>query len=131
MDKETICIYTFIISFLIVAVYILNNGMRETFLPYSIYPKTFTTMLLEDTFVFKNPIKINEFHKRRILHPTWSIGSYKQETNNRRDLETPCNGRELRYDMCEELYKKKKTPEYCQVSPPNKNCRRINYYCKK
>jgi len=62
------------------------------------------------------------------LYPVWSVGSYKQKTNNIKYWPQPCNGTAAPADVCGGLYKKIIPEDRC-TPPPQRNCRRVNYYC--
>jgi len=104
---------------------------RENFVDSGIYPKSVTQPILTNSYPLKTPGGLSSWNysSQWKLFPIWSVGSYKQKTNNVRYWEQPCNGTAAPADMCGGLYNKKKTPSDCIPPPPIRNCRRVNYFC--
>ena len=101
-----------IVCFLILAIlYIIlddNLDNKEGFVSYGIHPISSNKPLLENNYPLKIPgvLSNSEYKEQLELFPAWAVGSYKQKTNNIKNLEHPCN----------------------ELNIPSRNCRRVNCY---
>jgi hypothetical protein len=125
-------LYCLLFCFSVLAIFFLYFNHRETFIPHGIYPKSVTTPLLSGFFPLKRPGTLSHYtyESQSKLYPKWSVGNFKQETNNKKNWETPCNGTASPADTCGGLYNKIKVVEQeCMPPPPQANCIRVNYFC--
>lgn len=132
--------FLLIIGFLGIMFIVLKNK-KESFMSKSIYfsknvnpgnyPVSVTKgILYGDYKQKKNKSGLSNYNSNSglVLFPDVALGSYKQETNNKRYWETPCNGSSIPPSFCGGLYEKKIHTETFPA-PPKSNCLRVNYYC--
>ena len=64
------------------------------------------------------------YHNTAIIY----VADLIKSTNNKKYWSTPCNGTTSRADMCGGIYKEQHC-DHAPILPPNKHCRRVNYFC--
>jgi hypothetical protein len=127
-----VSLHSLLFCIAVLAIFSLYFNHRETFIPHGLYPKSVTTPLLSGVYPLKVPGTLSHYtyESQSELYPKWAVGNYKQETNNKKNWESPCNGTASPADMCGGLYKKTKVVEQeCMPAPPASNCLRVNYFC--
>ena len=85
--KRGLILKVSIIILIIFLVFLLFNGTDRIYVPYSIFPKEIDIKLdgdkLEDEKDILKRSRENFFNNKDYdLHPLWSVGKYRQETNN-------------------------------------------------
>tara|TARA_R110002073_G_scaffold74385_1_gene181914 strand:+ start:4916 stop:5311 length:396 start_codon:yes stop_codon:yes gene_type:complete len=130
MNKHDIFMNGIIICVLILGIMMVLTDIREGFIPHGKINEV-DNPLLTNYYPLKTPGGLStwNYSSQWKLYPTWSLGSYKQETNNTKKWTQPCNGTAAPADMCGGLYDTIDVEEECLVNPPSRNCRRVNYYC--
>ena len=129
MNKDW-CLKFIIAALAILGIYIILNNKKEGYTNLSQSKFPYDELLLESFYETKeNPglsnMNMDEAYK---LYPSFAIGSYAQTTNNKKYWSTPCNGTTSRADMCGGIYKEQHC-DHAPILPPNKHCRRVNYFC--
>ncbi len=120
-----------IFTIMILGILMVLHDSRESFVDAGLYPKSVTKPILTNSYPLKTPGGLSSWNysSQWRLYPIWSVGSYTQKTNNIKYWPQPCNGTAAPADVCGGLYKEKKVPPSCIPAPPQRNCRRVNYYC--
>ena len=104
---------------------------QEPFSGVGLYPESEDQGLLAPTYKMKKNPGLSNYSAENAwkLYPSYTVGSYKQITNNKRYWDSPCNGYSTPADMCGGLYEKKNITIPKKLPAPSKNCLRVNYYC--
>lgn len=118
--------------------YVVGNN-KETFETFSSapFPTSADTGLLYPGYKMRNNPGLSEFgmEKAYKLYPTYAVGSYAQETNNKRYWDSPCNGWTTPPEMCGGLYKPSNMSEKSRckanIAKNEWTCNRVNFYCSK
>ena len=120
-------IFTIMILGILMVVY----DCREGFIDSGVYPKSVNKPILTGSYPLKTPGGLStwNYSSQWNLVPIWAVGSYEQKTNNIKNWPQPCNGTAAPADVCGGLYNEKKVPPACIPAPPQRNCRRVNYFC--
>lgn len=106
------------------------SNRRESFISPGSFPTSVTRPLLSDAYQEKVRRGLSAYSGSTAwpFYPSYQVGNYAQETNNKRYWPLPCNGWSIPPTTCGNMYVPK-TFEPTQPSPPPDNCRRVNYYC--
>jgi hypothetical protein len=120
-----------VILTLLLGILIVLGGKKEGFLSSGSYPASVDNpMMVDSKYPYRTPGGLSDenYSEQWKLYPVWSVGSYKQKTNNIKYWPQPCNGTAAPADVCGGLYKKIIPKDRC-TPPPQRNCLRVNYYC--
>lgn len=120
-----------VILALLLGILIVIGGKKEGFLSRGAYPTSVDNpMMVNSEYPYRAPggLSNENYSEQWKLYPIWSVGSYKQKTNNIKYWPQPCNGTAAPADICGGLYKKITPVDTC-TPPPKRNCQRVNYYC--
>ena len=120
-----------ILIIMVLGILMVIYDSRESFLGSGAYPKSVTKPILTNSYPLKTPGGLSNWNysSQWKLFPIWAVGSYEQKTNNIKNWPQPCNGTAAPADICGGLYNKKYVPQPCIAPPPQRNCKRVNYYC--
>ena len=97
------------------------------------FPAAQTEVLVQDTYpaIAKNELSDNTSNDIWWHYPIFTLGSYKQITNNIRYPNNPDEGTCMPASMCDTLYNEKfLKSNYTEPLPPAPECgTRIGYFC--
>ena len=121
----------------ILGIFFVIGNHKEGFTGFSSAPfqSSMNTGLLYPEYDIHNKPSLSEYgmEKAYKLYPTYAVGTYAQETNNKRYWDSPCNGWTTPPEMCGGLYKPSEISqkEKCSVKAPKNEwtCNRVNFYC--
>jgi hypothetical protein len=128
--KTDLCLKIVIASLGILGIFIILNNKKEGFLNLLPGKYPINNSLLFPAYKMKENPGLSDMNIEEAwnLYPTFAIGDYAQVTNNKRYWSSPCNGTTARADMCGGIYKEQHC-DHAPILPPNKHCRRVNYFC--
>jgi hypothetical protein len=123
----------FLLGLAILGILTILAGYKEPFLSPGIYPESDMRGILNQYQMRSNPKLSDEtYESESRLYPIYSVGSYKQITNNKRYWEQPCNGTMAPANFCNSLYDKKNIEDTQTICRPGLDCNagnRVNFYC--
>ena len=131
--SKGMCLQSVLFALAILGIFTILKNAKEGFSNLGIYPESVAKGLLYPSYkMTNNPTGLSDLDMQKAykLYPTYAVGSYTQITNNKRYWDSPCNGLTTPPDMCGGLYEKRHD-EHPVTVPPNKYCRRVNYFCSR
>ena len=91
-----------VILTLLLGILIVLGGKKEGFLSSGSYPASVDNpMMVDSKYPYRTPGGLSDenYSEQWKLYPVWSVGSYKQKTNNIKNWPQPCNGTAAPADM--------------------------------
>ena len=106
---------------------------KESFTSPGVYPDSNLKGLLNQYTMKPSPqLSTMNYGDQYHLYTISPPSSYKQETNNKKNWSSPCNGTMAPASFCNSLYDKKIVdPQipYCMPALDCNNEKRVNFYC--
>jgi len=128
--KSSIVLNSILLVFAVLGIMSILLRYKESFLSPGMYPSSDEQGILAGEYQMQPNPGLSSYNSTTAweLYPSYAVGSYAQITNNKKYWESPCNGLSTPPDMCGGIYQQKTVTAPTQ-SPPESDCRRVNYYC--